>query len=219
MELVCWLPDVGGDDTRLAGGKGANLGELLRAGLPVPPGFVLTTAAYAHVVAEAELQASIEGVARLAAAGDPSALSLAARDLRARLTAAPIAEELTGKVRRAYRTHADAAHAHAQTDPPVAVRSSATTEDLPGASFAGQQETLLNVRGEKALLEAIRGCWASLWTDRAIAYRQQQGIDQAGASVAVLVQRLVPADTAGVLFTADPVTGDASRSGHRLSRR
>jgi pyruvate,water dikinase len=99
------------------------------------------------------------------------------------------------------------------------VRSSATTEDLPGASFAGQQETLLNVRGEKALLEAIRGCWASLWTDRAIAYRQQQGIDQAGASVAVLVQRLVPADTAGVLFTADPVTGDASRSGHRLSRR
>lgn len=160
--LVLPLTAIGRADLPRAGGKGANLGELLRAGFSVPEGFCLTTAAYR----------------RRGAGGVPPEVAAACLE--------------------AYR---------ALGGGPVAVRSSATAEDLPGASFAGQQETYLNIVGEDALIAAIPRCWASLYTERAVAYRASLGMDDADLALAVVVQRMVEARAAGVLFTADPVTG------------
>ena len=182
----------------LAGGKAANLGELLQAGFPVPPGFCVTTAAYAEV-------AQLAGLERILAAAQtdtPEALEHLAAEARGALLDAPIPEQLAAAVRAAY------AELSRDGEPPaVAVRSSATAEDLPDASFAGQQDTYLDVRGEAALLDAIRRCWASLWTDRAVAYRHANTIDQRAVRLAVVVQVMVPSATAGVLFTANPLTG------------
>ncbi|GAA2202958.1 PEP/pyruvate-binding domain-containing protein [Sinomonas flava] len=184
--LVLPLASVRAADVSVAGGKGANLGELIDAGLPVPPGFVVTTGAYRAHAARAGLEPH-------AAASHPAS----ARQI---LTSVPL----------------DAATAHAVTaaltelgpeGTPVAVRSSATAEDLPGAAFAGQQDTFLNVSGTDAVLDAVRRCWASLWTDRAADYRQRQGIDPAEVAIAVVVQRMVDPEAAGVLFTADPLSG------------
>ncbi len=192
MSYVQRLDTVGRDDIDLAGGKGANLGELVRAGLPVPPGFVVTTEAYwAHVQAN-ELG---EEILELATKRRPE---VAAARIGALFTEAPMPVGLHNELLEAYQ---------ALGRPPVAVRSSATAEDLPDASFAGQQDTYLNVRGEAALASAVQRCWASLWTARAIAYRSRQGIDPATVSLAVVVQRMVAADAAGVLFTANPTNG------------
>ncbi|HKS02215.1 MAG TPA: PEP/pyruvate-binding domain-containing protein, partial [Arthrobacter sp.] len=168
------LPEVGG--------KAANLGVLLAAGLPVPPGFCVTTAAYRRV-------AEAAGV-------DPSA---PAAQTRSRLEAFPVPEDIAAAIRAAY--------AGLGSDTVVAVRSSATAEDLPEASFAGQLDTYLNVAGADAVLDAVRRCWASLWTDRAVAYRADQGMDQQPVGIAVVVQEMVDADVAGVMFTANPLTG------------
>jgi rifampicin phosphotransferase len=186
------LDTVGRDDVDLAGGKGANLGELVGAGLPVPPGFVLTTEAYqAHVQAN-ELS---QQILKLAANRRPE---VAAEQIRTLFTEAPMPVRLHNELLEAYQ---------ALGRPPVAVRSSATAEDLADASFAGQQDTYLNVRGEAALAAAVQRCWASLWTARAIAYRARQDIGPATVSLAVVVQQMVPADAAGVLFTANPANG------------
>jgi pyruvate,water dikinase len=198
MQLVAWLTEIGKDDGALAGGKGANLGELLRAGLPVPPGFVLTTDAYRQFVAANALQPQIERLARAASPEDMAALTRAADAIGALFAGAAMPPEVAAAVREAYVTLGGL---------PVAVRSSATAEDLPGASFAGQMETYLNIRGDEALLAAVRRCWASLWTARAISYRARQGIAPAAVSLAVVVQELLAADAAGVLFTANPVNG------------
>ncbi|MEV0623318.1 PEP/pyruvate-binding domain-containing protein [Nonomuraea sp. NPDC050404] len=161
----------------MAGGKGANLGELVRNAFPVPGGFVVTTHAY-------------EIVAR------------GGRNVRAYFERVEMPGELRQAITGAYA---------ALGGGPVAVRSSATAEDLPGAAFAGQQDTYLNVVGEQALLDAVRRCWGSLWTDRAIAYRARLGIDDAEVKIAVVVQSMVAAEVAGVMFTADPVSGDRAR--------
>ena len=176
-------------DLEFAGGKAANLGELSRLGWPVPPGFVVTTTAYEYFVLRNGLQAVIT---RALEAGSGGA------EIREAFLAASVPEEIERELLRAWGELGGG---------PVAVRSSAPAEDLPGASFAGQQDTYLNVTGSQQLLEAVRACWASLWTDRAIAYRQKQGIDQAGVRLAVLVQRMVPAESAGVMFSANPVSG------------
>ncbi len=186
MELVLPLRDLGRADLAVAGGKGANLGELLRGGFAVPDGFVITTAAYAEAVRGIPL---------------PS-VSTDAAITRDALSSASIPDGLRDGILAEYRRLGAGA---------VAVRSSATAEDLPGAAFAGQQETFLNVRGDDELLDAVRRCWASLWADRAIAYRaQRQIVDD--VQIAVVVQVLVPADIAGVMFTADPVTGERDRT-------
>jgi len=198
MRFVSWLTELGKDDGALAGGKGANLGELLRARLPMPPGFVVTTAAYRHFVAVNSLQTEIERLAQAVAPEDMTALTGAANAMGALFAQAIMPPEVATAIREAYST---------LQEPPVAVRSSATAEDLPGASFAGQMDTYLNIRGEKALLSAVRRCWASLWTARAISYRAKQGIAPHAVSLAVVVQELLPADGAGVLFTANPVNG------------
>jgi phosphohistidine swiveling domain-containing protein len=188
--LIAALEQLGRDDLARAGGKGANLGELVRAGFLVPDGFVVTTAAYDGFVAHNLL---VETIAR--ALQDEQGCGAS---IRAAFERAPIPPEIEQEILVAYRELGEG---------PVAVRSSATAEDLPEAAFAGQQDTFLNVIGSKALLDAVRRCWASLWTDRAIAYRERQGIDQQTARIAVVVQQMVPAEVAGVMFTANPVTG------------
>jgi pyruvate,water dikinase len=198
MEMIRWFQELGRDALAEAGGKGANLGEMARAGLPVPPGFVLTTAAYREFVARNAAQPAIERLAGAGRADDSASLESAARAIAELFTAGRMPEEIAREVRDAYARLGAG---------PVAVRSSATAEDLPGASFAGQQETYLNVRGEQALLAAVRRCWASLWTPRAIAYRLRQGIPPSAVSLAVVVQQMIPAEVAGILFTANPVNG------------
>ncbi len=190
------------DQIPAAGGKGANLGELAAAGFPVPAGFVLTTAAYEAFVQANALQDEIVTLAQTAADGRPESAEAAAAQIYVLFRQGTIPDDLAGEIAAAYRKLTASGRAA------VAVRSSATAEDLPSASFAGQQETFLNIAGEDALLEAVKNCWASLWTARALAYRQRQGIDPAAVSLAVVVQRLVEAEAAGVLFTADPLTGE-----------
>ena len=189
MRWVVGLEEVGRDDLATAGGKGANLGELIRAGMPVPEGFVVTTDAYAGAAEAVRLADRV-------ADASPG-------ELREMLASAPVDDDLRRQIAEAYRAlGADAA---------VAVRSSATAEDLPGAAFAGQQDTYLNIIGTDAVIDAVRDCWASLWTDRAVSYRRERGVDPHAVRIAVVVQRLVDADLAGVVLTADPVSGARDR--------
>lgn len=179
-------------DLERAGGKAANLGELVHAGFPVPPGFVVTTAAYDRFVTHSGLLETITHTLH------EQQQTLSGAAIRAAFEAAPIPPEVEQDILAAYR----------QLGPgPVAVRSSATAEDLPEASFAGQQDTFLNVVGAQALLDAVRRCWASLWNDRAMTYRDSQEVDPLTVKLAVVVQRMVPPEAAGVMFTANPVTG------------
>jgi pyruvate,water dikinase len=196
--LVVALDHVDAGASPLVGGKAANLGELIAAGLPVPAGFCVTTEAYRDVATAAGLAEILE---RLAAtpAGETGALAELARQPRERILAMAMPAPVADAVAAAYLDLGDGV--------PVAVRSSATAEDLPFASFAGQQDTYLNIVGVEAVLDAVHRCWASLWTDRAVVYRATNGIDHATARLAVVVQQLVEAAVAGVMLTANPVTG------------
>ncbi|KAA3664762.1 MAG: phosphoenolpyruvate synthase, partial [Chloroflexi bacterium] len=185
-----------------AGGKGANLGEMITAGFSIPDGFVLTTAAYDAFVQANGLQQQIIDLAHTASADNPQSGEDASEKIRALFMQGDIADDLVQEITTAYsQLTQDNGNA-------VAVRSSATAEDLPTASFAGQQDTFLNIQGNDALLDAVKKCWASLWTARAISYRMRQGIDPASVSLVVVVQQLIPADVAGILFTANPVNGE-----------
>lgn len=197
-DLVLALDLLSQDMVPAAGGKAANLGELARAGLPVPGGFCLTTHAYRRAMAPAGLEETHSALAACAPDDLPALAALAAK-ARGLVLAAEVPAEIADAVLAAY--------AALGTDAAVAVRSSATAEDLAFASFAGQQDTFLNVVGVEAVLAAVRRCWASLWTDRAVTYRAVQGIGPSAVSLAVVVQRMVDAAVAGVLFTANPVTG------------
>ena len=181
------------------GGKGASLAKLAAAGLPVPPGFHITTAAYHSFVEENGLQESILAAVAKVVADQPATLAEASERIEKLFVQGRISDTLAAAISRAY--------AELGKELPVAVRSSATAEDLPEMSFAGQQETYLNMRGEAMVLTAVKRCWASLWTARAIGYRARNHIAPQDVSLAVVVQELVPADAAGILFTANPVTG------------
>lgn len=196
------LPLAALDQTVLviAGGKAAQLGDLIRAGFAVPPGFCVTTATYTHIAAQAGLEASLTALSELPS-DEMTRHAEHASALRAAILQTPVTGEITSAIAQAYQSLG-------QDKPiPVAVRSSATAEDWPEASFAGQQETFLNVIGVESVLDAVRRCWASLWTDRAVSYRAHQGIDPHSVQIAVIVQRMVDAEVAGVLFTANPLTG------------
>jgi pyruvate,water dikinase len=181
------------------GGKGASLARMVAAGLPVPPGFHVTTEAYRCFVEENHLRDGILAAVAGAQANNPATLERASEQIQSLIAHGTMPGEIAQAIRQRY--------SELGADIPVAVRSSATAEDLPDASFAGQLETYLNVRGPDAVLDAVKRCWASLWTGRAIGYRQRQGIRPEDVSIAVVVQRLVPAQAAGVAFTANPVTG------------
>jgi len=196
MIFIKKFDELGRDNIDQAGGKGANLGELTRADLPVPTGFVIITDAYRAYVADHHLDGQI---AKLAVpTDDPAGYDDSSVRIQA-LFADQVSDALRAEIAEAY--------AALGQDVPVAVRSSATAEDLPEASFAGQQDTYLNVRGLEDLLVAVRDCWASLWTARAMAYRARQTLDPATVSLAVVVQQMVDADAAGVMFTANPSNG------------
>jgi rifampicin phosphotransferase len=184
----------------MAGGKAANLGELVRAGFPVPAGFCVTTEAYELVAADAGLGPTLAALAGTQPE-DTARLAGLAKEARSYLSDARVPDYLAQAIAEAYEGLGDGEPV------PVAVRSSATAEDLPQASFAGQQDTYLNEVGVESVLDAVRRCWASLWTDRAVTYRAKNGIDPHSVGLAVAVQRMVEASVAGVLFTANPVTG------------
>ncbi|MDK2981527.1 MAG: rifampicin phosphotransferase [Chloroflexota bacterium] len=188
-------------DLEQVGGKGLSLSKLVRAGLPVPDGFHITTAAYRRFVADNQLQPGILQALEGVGADQPQALEEAAARIAGLFAAGRIPEDLRIAIMERYRSLDGGRQA-------VAVRSSATAEDLPEASFAGQQETYLNVRGGEALLQAVKKCWASLWTARAIAYRLKKAIDQSEVALAVVVQELVDAQAAGILFTLNPLDGN-----------
>ncbi|HYG59655.1 MAG TPA: PEP/pyruvate-binding domain-containing protein, partial [Symbiobacteriaceae bacterium] len=202
MQLTRIFAQLGKADLPLAGGKGANLGEMVQAGLPVPPGFVLLTEAYRMFVRQAGIQAAIENLANDAHPDSQESLDTTSARIRALFDGHAVPAEVAAAITEAYA---------ALGGGPVAVRSSATAEDLPDASFAGQQETYLNIQGPEAVVNACRRCWSSLWTGRAIAYRLKNGIAPGDVALAVVVQQLVAADVAGVLFTVDPVSGRRDR--------
>jgi pyruvate,water dikinase len=207
--LVLPFADVGLADVSLVGGKNASLGEMVRnlepQGIRVPPGFAVTAAAYRLFLAEAGLDGKIRD--HLAGLDRESLQNLAevGRKIRRLIRSASLPERLVAAIVGGYRK----LEADFGTDCDVAVRSSATAEDLPGASFAGQQETYLNIRGEEELLEACRKCFASLFTNRAISYRQDQGFDHFDVALSIGVQKMVRSDVgcAGVMFTIDTESG------------
>ena len=193
--LILPLASIDASLLPLVGGKAANLGELIKTVLPVPDGFCITTVAYERASQQAGLEPILHELATTNA-GDTARLEQCASAARAALLAVTIPSDIVEAIREAYPAPLS-----------VAVRSSATAEDLPFASFAGQQETYLNVIGIDAVLDAVRRCWASLWTDRAVSYRESNHIDARSVRLAVVVQQMVNATVAGVLFTANPLTG------------
>ncbi len=198
-ELVSPLSRLSRDDVAWAGGKGANLGELIAAGLPVPDGFVVGAPAYAASRDENRLLNRLQAALADVDVDDTAALGRAADEARRIVSEAPIPAHVERSIRRAYEALDDAEHA-----PPVAVRSSATAEDTASASFAGMNESFLNVRGSDAVVDAVRACWASLFAARTIFYRAKRELPLAGVEIAVVVQRQIDAVRSGVMFTADP---------------
>ncbi len=203
--FVAWFADIGLVDRPTVGGKGGSLGELTRAGIAVPPGFVVRTAGFEHFITELEKDAPIRAVVEALDADDLEAVTACSKALRLRLEAADLPLSLQEEIAGAH-----AALCGKDGNSPVAVRSSATTEDAEDASFAGLQDTYLWVMGVQETLRLIRSCWASLYSVESMTYRRRQGLPEAGVHMAVVVQTMVDARTAGVMFTRSPTTGDRS---------
>jgi pyruvate, water dikinase len=207
LPLVCWFEDCLKESVPLVGGKCASLGELINAGVRVPPGFALTTEGYRHFMAEAGLTRDVAALLSGVDAQDIDALEQASASIRTLIEAQPFPEEIEDSVAECYRKLALRSCMPAV---PVAVRSSATAEDLAGASFAGQQDTYLWIRGIDEVLHHMRRCISSLYTGRAIAYRANKGFGDETLAISVGVQKMANAYTAGVMFTIHPANGDRS---------
>jgi len=203
--FILWLEEVTKDDVPLVGGKNANLGEMIRAGIPVPPGFAVTAYAYKYFLEKTGLAEKIYAMLRDLDVNDKKALDETTAKIRQMIKETPMPPEIEKAIREAYR---ELSKRLGIENPRVAVRSSATAEDMPEASFAGQQETYLNVYGEDAVVKRVKDCWASLFTSRAVFYRVAQGIPHEKALMSVTVQKMVNSRSAGVMFTIHPVTGD-----------
>jgi pyruvate,water dikinase len=208
-KLIVWLTEVGSQDRLLVGGKAAGLGELVKAGIPVPPGFVITSEAYKMFIEETGIGAYIKNVLdELVQTGSPKEYEKASELIRSKFVRTPMPHALREEIIKAYRKLGEMI---GLPNPRVAVRSSATAEDLPEASFAGQQDTYLNVVGEEELIEHVKRVWASLWTARALSYRDSLNIEHESALMAVVVQKMVNSRSSGVLFTVHPVTGERGK--------
>jgi len=205
--LVCWLEECRKDSVPLVGGKCSSLGELINAGVRVPPGFALTTEGYRRFMAEAGLQREVAQLVRQLDVDDLEALERASAAIRGRIEAATFSTELEDLVAERYRKLAVRCCMPAL---PVAVRSSATAEDLPDASFAGQQDTFLWIRGVDEVLHHMRRCISSLYSARAVAYRARHQVGDDQLAISVGVQKMARAYTAGVMFTLHPANGDRS---------
>ncbi|MEE3278207.1 MAG: PEP/pyruvate-binding domain-containing protein [Pseudomonadota bacterium] len=195
--------DTNNDSLELIGGKGKSLARMANAGFSVPTGFHLTTEAYKRFVDRNGLQSKILELAKPEISGIALSFEQASNNIRDLFDQGEVSDDIVAEMTTAY-TALDG------NDPAVAIRSSANAEDLPELSFAGQQETYLNISGNEALVAAVRNCWASLWTAQAISYRHQNGIKQDSVAMAVVVQVMVPSDVSGILFTANPATGERS---------
>ena len=208
--FTLWFEEIRKEDVAKAGGKGANLGELLNAGIPVPPGFVVTAQAYQFFLEKTGIGARIYEIIKekVQDPNDPKGYEEASKLIRKIVEDTPIPKEIRDAIVSSYR---ELSKRIGVDEAYVAVRSSATAEDLPDASFAGQQETFLNVKGEQELLEKTIKCWSSLFTPRAIFYRQQKGFPHEKVLISVVVQKMVNSKAAGVMFTIHPVTGDTSK--------
>ncbi len=201
-DFILWFDEIDKDDIALVGGKGANLGEMTKTGFPVPEGFVVTAAAYDEFIGDNHLKTKIHQVLDSLDPRDTVSLERVSRQVRKMMVSAPVPEKVAGAVMRAYLKLGEKTC--------VAVRSSATAEDLPDASFAGQQETFLNVAGESNVVNKVREAWASLFTPRAIFYRQEKKFDHFKVKIAVPVQKMVQSQSSGVMFTINPVNNDKS---------
>ena len=199
---IVWFKEVGKDDVGVVGGKGANLGEMTNAGIPVPPGFIITANAYYDYVEESGIQSKIRQLLEPLDVHDSKKLQDVALKVQQIILDTPVPKKLGEQIEEAYAKMGAGL---------VAVRSSATAEDLPEASFAGQQATFLNIEGGKEVVVAVQECWASLFGARAIFYRQEQGFDHFKVGIAVPVQRMVQSESAGVMFTLEPTSSDQTK--------
>jgi pyruvate, water dikinase len=199
---VVWFNEVTKKDIPIVGGKGANLGEMTNAGIPVPPGFIVTAAAYFDFIEKADLDDKIKTLLDPIDVHNSKQLQETAVKVQKLITDAKMPPETARAIEEAYVKMGRGL---------VAVRSSATAEDLPEASFAGQQATFLNIQGEKDVVVAVQGCWASLFGARAIFYRQEQGFEHFKVGIAVPVQKMVQSESSGVMFTIDPNTSDKDK--------
>lgn len=226
QKFVTWFWEVDKDDIGLVGGKGANIGEMIQAGLPVPPGFIVTAKGYFHFLKENKLAPKIKQYLDRCDFNDPRSLDRTSKAIKKDILHAPVPKETANRIidfyfklgsiettlakgkKKVIQILKELKRSFVQPLSLVAVRSSATAEDLPQASFAGQQETFLNIKGEANVVEAVRQCWASLFEPRAIFYREEQKFAHLKVGIAVLVQKMVQSEASGVMFTIDPVIGD-----------
>ena len=205
-KLVVWFKDVDKKDVGLVGGKGANLGEMTKAQFPVPQGFIVTSQAYYQFINENNLSQKIKDILEKVNYNNSSDLNKVSEEVKKLIIAGRFSDQLVNSVALSYKKLIKDYNGKL-----VAVRSSATAEDLPNASFAGQQETFLNVEGEENLLLKLKEAWASLFDARAIFYRKENNFDHFKVGIAIPVQKMIESETSGIMFTLDPVTNDRSK--------
>jgi len=201
-KVIAWFDEVTKDDIPLAGGKGANLGEMVHARIPVPPGFIVTADAYFKFLKTSKFTDEIRRYLEDLDVNDSKRLQEVSSLIKDRISSVPMPPDIVKEIKDAYRKLGQGL---------VAVRSSATAEDLPEASFAGQQRTFLNIQGEDEVVAAVQGCWSSLFEPRAIFYRQEHGFDHFKVGIAVPVQKMVQSETSGVMFTVEPLSNDTTK--------
>ena len=201
-KAIVWFDEVTKEDVPTVGGKGANLGEMTKASIPVPPGFIVTASAYFDFIQRSKISDKIRNLLEPLDVHDSRKLQEVAAKIKQMIMDASMLPDIAKEIKEAYAKMGGGL---------VAVRSSATAEDLPEASFAGQQRTFLNVQGEEEVVAAVQGCWASLFEPRAIFYREQQGFDHFKVGLAAPVQKMVQSQSSGVMFTIEPVTSDAGK--------
>jgi len=205
-QFILWFKDLGKENVSLVGGKCANLGEMTQAGIPVPLGFAITAQTYENFITETGIAEKIyETIEKnVTEVNNPQQYTEASKKVRQIIESTPIQPKIKKALTEAYN---ELSRKTGISKPFVAIRSSATAEDLPDASFAGQQETYLNIRGSKELIEKTVKCWSSLFTPRAIFYRSQKGYKHEDVFISVCIQKMIDAKAAGVTFTINPVIG------------
>lgn len=205
---ILWFSQINHEDIPMAGGKGANLGEMYNLGIPVPNGFVVTSQAYFDFITHNELDKKIKDILKITDVDDPDQLQSASQKIKSLIKRGEIMPDLAEQIMKSYKKLSDFGGLR---NVPVAVRSSATAEDLPDASFAGQQETYLDVTGESNVVNRVRDCWASLFTPRSIFYRQKKHYDHFKVGIAVPVMKMVKSEISGIMFTVNPVSNNKTQ--------
>ena len=203
--LISWFSEISSTDTPTVGGKGASLGELVRADIRVPPGFVVTTAGFREFLAEIDPDAGICRRIEALDAADMEGIAATTREIREFIEKTKVADGVNEVITHGYRELCGD-----EGDKPVAVRSSATSEDSAEASFAGLQDTMLWVTGAEQIIHAVRKCWASMYNPESVGYRRRLHMPEQDIAMAVVVQRMVDSLCSGVMFTRSPTTGDRS---------